>query len=133
MGPCIPTSGTTCGGPAAGGGGSPPGEGGIASDSGAEEGEGGLCPAAAEIFNMGASTCASCVAANCCSATSCPNDQACVAIATCVAQSCLLNDGTCLTTCEGASPTGTVTEYIDFQQCVGQSCVGCPLVNAGDI
>jgi hypothetical protein len=90
-----------------------------------------VCPGAAQIFTTPGSSCAACVAQNCCEGpTSCPNDPACVSIAACVVTICLANDVSCLPTCEGAAPTGTVTEFINFQQCVGQACPGCPLLAA---
>jgi hypothetical protein len=96
--------------------------------------EGGSCPGAMQIFSAAASSCATCAETNCCtSATSCPNDTACLQIAECVTTSCLQNDQSCLATCEAAAPTGSVTEYIDFQQCVGSNCPGCPSLAPGEL
>jgi hypothetical protein len=134
---CTSTNGTPCVGPVHGGGSSAQGDGGLVSvDAGvAPTGDAGAsCPGAAQIFtqttasNASSMSCISCVAENCCSGgTSCPNDPACVSIAMCIVTQCLANDQSCLPTCEGAAPTGTITEFIDFQQCVGQACPGCPL------
>ncbi len=134
---CVPTKDVSCGGPVAGGGTTPPSDGGaVAIDSGTEVGEGGTCAGATQIFPTAtsAASCATCVAANCCSsATSCPNDPSCVSLALCVTSQCLPNDQSCLPTCEAGAMTGTITEYIDFQQCVGQSCPGCPALGSGDL
>jgi hypothetical protein len=46
---------------------------------------------------------------------------------------CLSNDQSCLLTCEGASPPGTINEYIMFQQCVGSNCPGCPALAGGNL
>ncbi len=133
IGACVPTHGITCGGPTTAGGGSAPGDAAV-SDSGTEiVGEGGSCTGAAEIFGTAASSCVTCVETSCCGAASCPNDPNCVSIAVCVAQTCLANDTSCLPTCEGAAPTATASEYIAFQQCLGQSCPGCPALAPGDL
>jgi hypothetical protein len=131
LGPC-----SNCGGPVGGAGGSSAqGDGGGPTDSSTVVvGEGGTCAGASEIFSTALSSCATCVAEHCCvNATSCPNDPACTAIAVCVVQSCLANDPSCLPTCEGAAETGTITEYIDFQQCVGADCSGCPSTAGPDM
>jgi hypothetical protein len=140
---CTSVNGARCLGPVQGGGPGAPGDGGLpVVDAGiAPTGDAATaCPGASQIFaastasNASSMSCISCVATNCCSGgTTCPNDPACVSIASCVATQCLANDQSCLPTCEGAAPTGTVTEYIDFQQCVGQSCPGCPLLAAAGL
>lgn len=131
----MPTHDVMCGGPvAAGGGGAPPSDASTATDSGVEIGEGGSCTGANEIFASAAPSCVSCVAASCCATSaSCPNNPNCVSIAVCVTMTCLANDTSCLPTCEGATPTATATEYIDFQQCVGANCPGCPALSPGDL
>jgi hypothetical protein len=133
LGTCVPKDGVPCGATTPGGGTSPPSDAGVAPapDTGVATAG---CPGATQIFNAAASSCATCVENNCCSSsTSCPNDPACLSVAVCVATSCLQNDQSCLVTCEGASPPGTITEYIDFQQCVGASCPGCPALGGGDL
>lgn len=137
LGACESTTGLPCASPVSVGRSAPQGDGGQPSiGAGATVvAEAGACPGASQIFGatnaIVSTTCVTCVAANCCeSAASCPNDPVCLSIATCVVTQCLANDVSCLPTCEGAAPTGAVTEYIDFQQCVGQSCPGCPLVSA---
>ena len=103
---CSPVNGVACTSGVSGGSPSHLGDGGGgASDSGSGiSAEGGSCPAASEIFSAATmstspASCVSCVEANCCqSATSCPNDPACLAVATCVVTQCLANDSSCLPT-----------------------------------
>jgi hypothetical protein len=126
--PTVPCSAqiATGGGSSSQGGGTNDAGPGIAS-------EGGVCAPASEIY-AGSASCAACVAAMCCgAATSCPNDPNCTQIAVCVVQSCLPNDPSCLPTCEGASPTSAITEYVAFEQCVGSNCPGCPNGAGSDI
>ncbi len=134
LGACVPTHDIMCGSPTTAGGGGTPASDAAASDSGTEiVGEGGSCTGATEIFGTAAPSCVSCVTASCCGAASCPNDPNCVSIAVCVTQTCLANNTSCLPTCEGAAPTATGTEYISFQQCVGENCPGCPALAPGDL
>jgi hypothetical protein len=116
--PCAAQIGT-------GGGSSPPADAGEATDTGSTVPGEGSCAGASAIYNSSQS-CAACVATNCCGNGSCPSDPSCTQIATCVVSSCLPNDPSCLPTCEAASATGTITEYVAFEQCVGASCPGCP-------
>lgn len=136
MGPCVETNGVPCRVSSPGGGASPPSDGGgNPTDSGAvPEGEGGTCPGTSEIFANAAASCAGCAAAKCCAnATSCPNDPNCLSIAVCVTMQCLANDQSCLPNCEAAAPTGSITAYIDFQQCIGENCTGCTALSPTDI
>jgi hypothetical protein len=130
---CEATNGIPCVAPVSGGGSSPPADGGGEfTDSGSAATEAGTCAGASQIFGVAAGSCAACVAMACCAGpTSCPNDPNCVSIAVCVNQTCLANDQSCVPTCEGASAPGTITEYIQFQQCVGVNCAGCPALAAG--
>src|SRR5262249_47907254 len=90
-----------------------------------------VCPGAAQIFATPGSSCAACVAANCCNGpTACLNDPNCLAIATCVVTLCIANNTSCLPTCEGAAFTNSLTSFFEFQQCVGQDCLGCSLIAA---
>jgi hypothetical protein len=125
-GTCVPTAHTPCSVSPAVGGGSSTGTGDAGVGETVPTGEGGSCAGASAIYSASVS-CASCVAASCCSTgTSCPNDPSCTTIAVCVVTSCLPNDPSCLPTCEAASATNTITEYVDFEQCVGSNCPGCP-------
>ena len=131
-------NGLPCVGPITGGGqgGSPGGQEQPMGDASTTVvlGDGATCPGAMQIFAATGTSCATCAAANCCETpASCPNDPACLSIATCVVTQCVANDQSCLPTCEAAAPTGTVTAFIDFQQCVGQACPGCPLLAAATL
>ncbi len=130
----MPTNGAECTGPVSGGGTSPPRDGGVFDGGVVFVTEAGTCTGANQIFTTPGSSCANCIAAACCSGpTSCPNDPACISVAACVATSCLANDQSCLATCQGAAPTGTLTEFTTFQQCTGTNCPGCPLSAAADL
>ena len=134
LGACAPVDGVMCGNPVAGGGASPPSDGGVFDSGVVFVTEAGTCTGANQIFTTPGSSCANCIATACCfGPTSCPNDPACISVAACIATSCLANDQSCLATCQSAAPTGTLAEFTAFQQCTGTNCPGCPLSAAADL
>jgi hypothetical protein len=95
--------------------------------------EGGACPGAALIYSAAGSGCANCVAANCCGAGACPNDQGCTSIAVCVGTMCLNGDPSCVTLCESGTSIAAQQLFTTFRQCVGTACPGCPSTGTADL
>ena len=141
LGACIPTAGKSCGSPTvAGGGSSPQGDGEANSVDGGSPpvGEGGSCGVAHTSLLNSTAACSTCVTAgagssagfDCCAAdTACATD--CVQVISCVQANCQIGDGTCVSMCELATPTG-VQAYNDFARCLGSNCSPqCPMLTLG--